>query len=59
MNTWFYLKYIGLGLLVAGAIGNIWKGYNYNVLSLYILGALLFISGLIRKWKLKNSLKKY
>jgi len=45
----FYLKYIGLGLLVAGAIGHIWKGYNSNVLGLYILGALLFISGLIRK----------
>jgi len=48
-NSGFYLKYIGLGLLVAGAIGNAWKGYNYNVLSLYILGALLFISGLIRR----------
>ncbi len=48
-NSGFYLKYIGLGFFVAGAIGHIWKGYNYNVLSLYILGILLFISGMIRK----------
>ena len=48
-NSNFYLKYIGLGLLTAGAINHIWKGYNYNMLGLYILGALLFISGLIRK----------
>ncbi len=48
-NPNFYLKYIGLGLLTAGAIGHIWKGYNYNVLSLYILGVLLFISGIIGK----------
>jgi len=49
MNTWFYIKYISLGFLVAGAIWHIWKGYDYNVLGLYILGGLLFISGLIRK----------
>ena len=45
----FYARYIGLGLLTAGAIGHSWKGFNYNVLGLYILGVLLFISGLIRK----------
>jgi hypothetical protein len=45
----FYARYIGLGLITAGAISHIWKGYNYNVLSLYILGACLFIGGLIRK----------
>ena len=47
-NWRFYLKYIGLGLLTAGAVGYIWKGSNYNVSGLLILGGLLFISGLVK-----------
>ena len=49
VNLKFYLKYISLGLLTAGAVGYIWKGYNYNVLGLLILGGLLFISGLVKR----------
>lgn len=48
-NSGFYLKYIGLGLLIAGAIGQIYKGFNYTILGLYFLGGLLVISGWIRK----------
>ena len=45
----FYLKYIGLGLLTAGAVDYIWKGNGYIVSGLLILGGLLFISGMIKK----------
>ena len=44
----FYLKYIGLGLLTAGAVGYIWKGYNYIISGLLTLGILLFISGMMK-----------
>jgi len=45
----FYLKYIGLGLLTAGAVGYIWKGNGYIISGLLILGGLLFISGMVRR----------
>ena len=44
-----YLKYSGLGLLTAGAVGYIWKGNSYIISGLLILGGLLFISGMARR----------
>jgi len=33
----------GLGLIFAAAIGNIYQGFNYTVLGLYILGGSLIL----------------
>ncbi len=50
MANWLLIaKYSGLGFIVAGAIGNIYQGFNYTVLGLYILGGFLVLSWWIKK----------
>ena len=40
-NLRLILRYSGLGLLTAGAISRIYKGFNYTILGLYILGGII------------------
>ena len=42
-------KWIGLGFITVGVIGQIYKGFNYTILGLYILGVLLFLSWVVKK----------
>jgi len=44
-----YAKYSGFGFIVAGAIGNIYQGFNYTVLGLYILGVSFVLMGVLNK----------
>ncbi len=47
-------KWTGIGFIVAGFIGHFYRGFDYSVLGLYILGVLFFLSWWVPKRILKR-----